>query len=478
MLPSRAGRISYWGDNMSLFHRIFLVLIICSGALGDAKRFYFERSQTAWDEEATSVTQHQFQQRINHDDPSDLREFSQRFYVDNQYANSFDSPVLFYFCGEGVCTPRALTGQMIEHAKKFKAVMVALEHRYYGKSQPFDKLTPENLRFLTIDLALKDAAAFQDYFSSDFGYTGKWVVIGGSYPGNLSAAFRMQYPQRTVGALASSAPVRAKENFEEYDAHVTQVAGPDCVKNLRRMVRAAESALKDPAQWLALKKAFEAESIHGDVDVLYLIADISAAAVQYGSKNAFCKSIETPDIIAGYSKFARDLYKSWKIKAVDFTFQNALSENPDDYLGGFAMRQWLYQSCTEYGYWQSAHHDPAKSSRSKRIDLAYHREACQKLFGLTVPANTSRTNSLYFHPLFLFSTTNILFTNGSDDPWSNLSLNAQSAQQNPGIDFFLIDGAAHCDDLRANAASDSVELKKSRSLFQKLVDQWLAPVKH
>lgn len=35
----------------------------------------------------------------------------------------------------------------------------------------------------------------------------KWVTFGGSYPGTLSALFRQQYPQDTVGAVASSAPL-------------------------------------------------------------------------------------------------------------------------------------------------------------------------------------------------------------------------------------------------------------------------------
>lgn len=49
-------------------------------------------------------------------------------------------------------------------AKKFGAALVSPEHRYYGKSSPFNSLTTENLQFLSSKQALFDLAVFRQYY--------------------------------------------------------------------------------------------------------------------------------------------------------------------------------------------------------------------------------------------------------------------------------------------------------------------------
>lgn len=422
--------------------------------------------------ETDKIEEATYEQRLDHNSCCDITTFDQRYYYDGTLAKGKDSPVFLYICGESTCEPRSLEGAIREHAKSVGAHLIALEHRYYGKSQPFTKLTVQNMKYLTTEYALKDLAAFAQFAKDKYGLKGKWVSFGGSYPGSLSAYLREKLPELVVGAIASSAPVRAEANFEEYDLHVSQVAGEACAAAVRKAVAGIDALVGKP-EMAEVKKLFGAEKVKDDTDFLYVIADIGAAAVQYGFHKDFCAAVQTEASVSGYGKFAETVYKKFGMAAERMSmYEGAISEDPEDYLEGFGYRQWLYQSCTEYGYWQNAYHDANVSVRSARINAAYHDKLCQRLFGLS-PVDTSTINEGFYKPLFASSTTNILFTNGNQDPWSRLSIVQGTSQQSANLTLYKIEGAAHCDDLRKPKDTDSDALKGSRTLTLQLIGQWL-----
>ena len=220
---------------------------------------------------------------------------------------------------------------------------------------------------------------------------------------------------------------------------------------------------------------FEASHIEDFRDFLYLVADVGAAAVQYGMRNEFCSTLnhsETP--LEGYSNFAKSLYQKWHVKPEQFVAQGATSTNPDDYPDGLGMRQWFYQSCREYGYWQNANQDPLLTTRSSLINLEYHRSICKRLYNLDVPANTDKMNKRFYEPLHQMKTSEIFFTNGSDDPWMTLSMAIENNNtDNPNLSYMTIANSAHCDDLRPPKPNDSTALKDARSKTIELISKWL-----
>lgn len=111
------------------------------------------------------------------------------------------------------------------------ALLYSLEHRFYGESQPFGDWATENFEYLNVDQALADVAYFIDNQNKKLGYKADWIVIGGSYPGALSAWFKSQYPDHAVGAWSSSGVIKAIKDFAAFDLDIfTRVdqSGPKC----------------------------------------------------------------------------------------------------------------------------------------------------------------------------------------------------------------------------------------------------------
>lgn len=466
---------------MSTWNKVLLGFATCivsinatSGTIEFYHQRYLDRQQPVTATLAQTIQEQYFQQLIDHHDPAKGM-FNQRYYIDESFSSSDNSPVFFYICGEAACGKSSLAGEIRTFAEKYHAKMIALEHRYYGVSMPYHELSAENLKYLTTENALKDLARFQTQIIKDKHWTGKWVSFGGSYPGSLSAFYRLKYPEMVVGSLASSAPVKARENFEEYDAHVTKVAGESCANKMRAAVKEVEGALGNDQQYNQIKKMFHAEEIKDKTDFVSMIAELGAGAIQYGMHDKACALLETSKTpLEGYVAFSTYIMDLWGMKPKDLVFEGAMSTSADDYQASLGMRQWFYQTCTEYGYWQTANADPAKSIRSSLINLNYYHEGCKRLFGREMDAKVDAMNGNYYSQLLNEQVSNIFFTNGSDDPWSNLSLATENGNTaNKNLAYFTIQGSAHCADLHTPNSIDSDSLKESRVRLDELIAQWI-----
>lgn len=110
------------------------------------------------------------------------------------------------------------------------ARLFVLEHRFYGASQPFDDWSLESFRYLSSEQAMADIAYFLASMNVD-NEARQTIVVGGSYPGALSAWFRAKYPHMAIASWASSAVVQPIVDFWQYDEQVyasTKLSGDWC----------------------------------------------------------------------------------------------------------------------------------------------------------------------------------------------------------------------------------------------------------
>lgn len=409
-----------------------------------------------------------FNQKLDHRTSSPVT-FKQRYFIDSQYADDANSPVFYIICGEWNCAGTGSYSFVEKMAQNFKAHLVALEHRFYGESLPNTRLTPQMLRFLDLESAIEDLATVQRFLMKEKGFQGKWVAFGGSYAGTLAAFYREKHPELVVGSLASSAPVLTKNEFKEYDGHIAKVVNKTvCGDKVREAVKLIEEKLSTPEGAKEVKALFNSSKLLNDEDFLYVVADMLAAAVQYGRDKVFCEALtSSSDLVQGYAKGGLAVLNA--MGATPFDISLAVAERID-VTADDNMRQWLWQSCRQFGWFQVANGTGKNSSRSTRIDLKYHADVCKRFYNVSMGTDGA-LNRNWYGRLFDLKTSNIIFTNGSNDPWLTLSVIPGMSQSNAGFDLFMMEGAAHCNDLKAMTNLPSV--MNAHSSIEKIVSEWI-----
>lgn len=136
-------------------------------------------------------------------------------------------------------------------AERLNATVVFGEHRYYGKSYPFNNKTEafksENLKYLSVEQVMMDYITLLEDIRANYFYDRNTefinprtpiYVFGGSYGGMLASWLRMKYPATFHGAIASSAPILWFEGGKDFDPHAynritdqaaTNLFGKECV---------------------------------------------------------------------------------------------------------------------------------------------------------------------------------------------------------------------------------------------------------
>ena len=82
-------------------------------------------------------------------------------------------------------------------AKKYGALVVVGEHRYFGKSKPFgeDSYAKGNNQFFNLENILMDNARLIEHVRKKYDAENQPVVVfGGSYSGMVATWLRMKFP--------------------------------------------------------------------------------------------------------------------------------------------------------------------------------------------------------------------------------------------------------------------------------------------
>ena len=413
-------------------------------------------------------TPNYFDQLIFHNDSS-RGTFRQRYFVDSTYFNAASGPVFLNIGGEGPAGGSP-GGGAAALGQQLGALLITIEHRYYGESFPAPLSDRATLAAtLNIDTVMQDLAAFVRFIKAQLTGRHKWLSIGGSYSGALSAWLRVKHPELIDAAWSSSGVVNAVYNYTAFDHQVLQDVDAECASALKAVTAAFESAWDaGGATKAALLKTFGTAAYFTKGDMAWMLADSAAMGAQYGAKAALCAAI-TP-LTQPLEQFA-----AWTAQHYGPSFGSncyystaCLSDPsmsaqwiPADY-------QWVAQCCQELAYWQV--HD-ADTYRSSAISLDYYNSQCQAAFGFSPNATNADFNARYGGATP--NGTNIIALNGSDDPWQRAAVQASLS---PSYVEFLAtcDGCGHCGDLGAPHAGENPAIAVQHAAIAAYVTQWLA----
>ena len=138
-------------------------------------------------------------------------------------------------------------------------------------------------------------------------------------------------------------------------------------------------------------------------------------------------------------------------------------------------RQWFYQTCTEFGYYHTS--DSDNQPFGSMFPLKFSIQECEDIFGpefnqSAIVEGIKWTMINYGGRNINNDTRNIVFPNGSIDPWHALSILQSVNMYTPAI---FIKGTAHCANMLPPKETDPPDLVKTREIISEKIGTFLNP---
>lgn len=332
----------------------------------------------------------------------------------------------------------------------------------------------------------------QKYSLSD---DNRWIAFGGSYPGSLAAWLREKYAHLVHGSISTSGPLLAKIDFFEYYDVVRDSLGTykkcDCVSTVQKAIQQVDVLLKHMIGQRTINEKFKLcdpveNSIENPLDIANLFEGLAsdfAGVVQYSKDNRDSSRISIDDVcdvmcnqtigppVTRLGAVNQMLLTDSNQTCFDYKYDKMLKQMRNtswDSEAADGMRQWTYQTCTEFGFYQTS--DNTTLMFGDKFPADFFVKQCSDIYGDKFDQSAlmnavDRTNIIYgaLKP----TTSNVLYVHGTIDPWHALGLTkTDSNQPQPTI---FIEGTAHCANMYEPSDKDLPQLKRAREEIEKFI---------
>ncbi|CAI0452726.1 unnamed protein product [Linum tenue] len=436
-------------------------------------------ASAAHDDESGDFVTFYYNQTLDHFNykPESYTTFRQRYIVNVKHWGGADTnaPILVYFGPEDrIDYAWTDIGFLTENAPHFKALLLYIEHRYYGESVPFGSW--EKASYLNSAQAIADYAAIILHVKQTYSAKNSPViVVGGSYGGMLASWFRLKYPHVAIGALASSAPILYFDGVAPGDGYYSVVTkdfkedSKSCYETIRRSWVEIERVASKPDGLSLLGKKFKTcRPLRRTFDLKDYLDSMYAEAAQYNEPPEYpvsivCRAIDgAPDgdvlgqILAGVVAYkgdssCYDVYDSSPPTASDSA--------------------WKWQTCSELVF--RIGHDSDTMFPPEPFNINSFTKNCESRFGI-LPQPHWVTTFYGGHDLKLALrrfASNIIFSNGMRDPYSSGGVLKDISDSI--IALSTVNGS-HSLDILTSRPSDPDWLIKQRKTELEIIGRWLS----
>ncbi|KAJ1388976.1 Peptidase S28 [Sesbania bispinosa] len=427
-----------------------------------------------------------FKQVLDHFNyrPESYTTFRQRYMINFKYwggANS-SAPILAYFGAEGpIDNSPAGIGFLTDNAATFNALLVYIEHRYYGKSVPFGSReeafkNASTLGYFNSAQAIADYAAILNHIKKTLhAQKSPVIVIGGSYGGMLASWFRLKYPHLTIGALASSAPILYFDHITPQNGYFSVVtrdfreASETCYETILKSWSEIDRVASQPNGVSILSQKFNTcHPLNQSSDLVDYLESMYASAAQYNRPpiypvNVICGGIDG-------APFGSDILSKIFAGVVAYRGNSTCKVNGVTNVSETSVG-WSWQTCSEMvipiGIGKHTMFPPDP------FNLETFAKECKEQYGVS-PRPHWVTTYYGGHSIKLVLQkfgSNIIFSNGLRDPYSIGGVLDNISDSLVAV--HTVNGSHCLDILRANQ-SDPRWLVEQREKEIKIIKAWIA----
>lgn len=253
----------------------------------------------------------------------------------------------------------------------------------------------------------------------------------------------------------------------------TNASNNGCPDNIRRVIDHVAQEFETKEGTKRVCELFGIDEATLDKrDFNYFLADIWTAPVQYGGRVLMCEnfdkaheSIDTlMDAVAKEASSFGVSYSGYWYKTLQNTEIDINS----------AGRQWMYEYCTEFGFFQTPNH--TFPLRSEEMNLEWWLDYCRRVFGDDFAAPADHAVNHYYGGLDIKG-DNIFFLNGSEDPWQYAAMTSikhpHTFQSTMKSILIECDSCGHCVDTHSPTEGQPEALTRAQHEVANTVAMWL-----